>query len=87
MQPSSPVTQPDTDQPPVIEKVLPSMLAAGPLIAEEKDSDTDMALQLAEELSPVHPLEEEGELLDQVAHISTQEPDQLLSEKYWETVW
>ena len=60
--------------------LLKSVVGTG--VQEELDSDSDMALQPAEQLTPGHPLKEEGKVLDQEAGISTQENDQLLSEEH-----
>ena len=50
-------------------------------IIEDQDSDIEMALGPTDQPSPSHPFEEEGELSNQEAGVSTQMPDQLLSEE------
>ena len=67
-----------------MENVLPTTLVAETVVQQEQDSDTDMALQLAEQLLPVHSLEEESEPPDHEAGVPTNSlsanSDQLLSE-------
>ena len=46
------------------------------------DSDTDIAVQPTEQLSPIHAFAEEGEFSDQEASVSVQESDELLSEEH-----
>ena len=87
-QPNSPASKEVTDQPPDIEMVLPSTSTTGPSTHHKPVSDEDLNLQPNSHLSPTGFMEEDGELSDQDASVSSKKPDQQLSEeqKYRDTV-